>query len=715
MLVRVRTKDGLFRVPAERDEDAAVLIDNILTHIPHADGATLTLADEPRTPGRAAGELRGNTLAALGIQHGDLLYAAYGERDAESGKQVDTRAGGSDGGAPSARAAKPPPTRPWETVQQDGVDDYWDTQTGVITRGRDVQFCRHGEMGMCDYCMPLEPYDARYHAEHNIKHLSFHAYLRKQNAGSGGETSFVPPLEEARYTVQVPCPLGQHAPWPAGICTKCQPSAITLQRQPYRMVDHVEFAHPALIENLLEIWRQTNAQRFGFLVGRYEPYTKVPMGIKAVVEAIHEPPQHGDTDGLTLGLPWDDQARIEKLAGQCGMQIVGMVYTDLEAADPTHQDAAKAGLVACKRHNDSFFLSGNEVHFAAQMQLEHPSPSRFSQSGKFNTKFVTCILSGNAQGEVDVAAYQMSEQAMAMAQADMIEASVQPTTVRVKPSEGERYVPEVFFRYTNKYGIDVKESAKPTFPVEYLLVNSTHGFPTAPDPVFRSHAFPVENRPGLHDQSLEALLHGLAAVLGSRELLHGGASAGVASDEHATRAALVHWLSDWHRLAFLGQTHILDDDDLQCAADVAVHHNADEGVDTLLARPGWQTLVAIAREHAAPDVADAPEAPEAPRDAAPPSPASAAAAVTPAGRVPPRAPPRAPRAARDTVTYDGSDSDGVVEMDESDASDYHFDNAHETLATPEGGRGRDSEVACPHCTFHNAPGSTDCEVCGLPL
>jgi hypothetical protein len=29
--------------------------------------------------------------------------------------------------------------------------------------------------------------------------------------------------------------------------------------------------------------------------------------------------------------------------------------------------------------------------------------------------------------------------------------------------------------------------------------------------------------------------------------------------------------------------------------------------------------------------------------------------------------------------------------------------------------GADAGTQCPHCTFINPPGSTDCEVCGLPL
>ena len=57
-----------------------------------------------------------------------------------------------------------------------------------------------------------------------------------------------------------------------------------------------------------------------------------------------------------------------------------------------------------------------------------------------------------------------------MGNADTIEASVEPGIVRVKdedPSQDTaRYVPDVFFGYKNEYGLEVKKTAKPSFPVE---------------------------------------------------------------------------------------------------------------------------------------------------------------------------------------------------------------------------------------------------------
>ena len=163
--------------------------------------------------------------------------------------------------------------------------------------------CHHGAEGKCMNCVPLDPWDPSSLAA-PIKHLSFHCYLRKLT--SGVDRGKFLNLEDLRCKIRESCP--DHPPWPAGICTKCQPSTITLTRQvgqtapltplspppslqPYRHVDHVMFDHPGIVDRFLDGWRRSGRQRIGFLLGKYEVYERVPLGIQAVVSAIYEPPQ----------------------------------------------------------------------------------------------------------------------------------------------------------------------------------------------------------------------------------------------------------------------------------------------------------------------------------------------------------------------------------------------------------------------------------------
>lgn len=83
-----------------------------------------------------------------------------------------------------------------------------------------------------------------------------------------------------------------------------------------------------------------------------------------------------------------------QIARGLGLTCVGWIFTDLVPLD------ANNGTVRHLRHAGTYFLSAHEVIMAAHLQHLHPNPCRLSPEGRFGSKFVTVIVTGDQNNQV---------------------------------------------------------------------------------------------------------------------------------------------------------------------------------------------------------------------------------------------------------------------------------------------------------------------------
>nr|XP_060501131.1 nuclear protein localization protein 4 homolog isoform X2 [Panthera onca] len=365
------------------------------------------------------------SLSLLKIKHGDLLFL-FPSGLAGPSSEMETSV------PPGSKACGAP------TVVEDEIDQYLSKQDGKIYRSRDPQLCRHGPLGKCVHCVPLEPFDEDYlnHLEPPVKHMSFHAYIRKLTGGAD-KGKFVA-LENISCKIKSGCE--GHLPWPNGICTKCQPSAITLNRQKYRHVDNIMFENHTVADRFLDFWRKTGNQHFGYLYGRYTEHKDIPLGIRAEVAAIYEPPQIGTQNSLEL-LEDPKAEVVDEIAAKLGLRKVGWIFTDLVSED------TRKGTVRYSRNKDTYFLSSEECITAGDFQNKHPNICRLSPDGHFGSKFVTAVATGGPDNQVHFEGYQVSNQCMALVRDEcLLPCKDAPELGYAKESSSEQYVPDVFYK-----------------------------------------------------------------------------------------------------------------------------------------------------------------------------------------------------------------------------------------------------------------------------
>ena len=110
----------------------------------------------------------------------------------------------------------------------------------------------------------------------------------------------------------------------------------------------------------------------------------------------------------------------------------------------------------------------------AQLQNRYPSPWKKSLSHQFGSKFVSVLIYGNQEGNIEVAAFQVSNQCAGLVRDGVIKASKEPQFFRVKKSTKEILYPDLFYRAKNEYGYNVQNKADPTFPIDFCVISVSY-------------------------------------------------------------------------------------------------------------------------------------------------------------------------------------------------------------------------------------------------
>lgn len=250
------------------------------------------------------------------------------------------------------------------------------------------------------------------------------------------------------------------------------------------------FENASIVEIFLNYWRITGHQRVGFLYGYYEPHKDVPLGIKATVLAIYEPPQESGRDYVKLQWPEPNEEEVNSIATDLGLVRVGWIFTDLIPEE--------AGTVKHLRSAETHFLTAQECCLAGHFQNVHPNPCRLAPDGTFGSKFVTVCVTGDKNNQIHMEGYQVSNQCMALVRDNcLLPTKDAPELAYVRETTKQQYVPDVFFTQKDDFGNEIKKVAR-TLPVEYLLVDVPVSAPVEQrysfNPLRNKNPFPVENR-----------------------------------------------------------------------------------------------------------------------------------------------------------------------------------------------------------------------------
>ncbi|XP_039256624.2 nuclear protein localization protein 4 homolog [Styela clava] len=534
MIIRIQSKDGTKRVEVTSSETVTSFLGKVAEEFALANENWCLFQNRDRT-----NELKKGSRSKLSnkkLKHGDMCYLIFTDGMNVAG----------DGGVVENEA--PPIVK----FTEDEIDvELW-KQDGRIPQN-EKSSVRGGMFKIDD--LPINSWDESYLKSKDIKFLSFHAYMRQQTSGVDKGKYFK--LESTRTACKL-----------EGISEEKRslldlPTAITLNQQKFRHVDNIMFENREVADRFLNYWRNSGNQRMGFMYGRYTQHKEVPLGIRAEVCAIYEPPQESSANSLKI-LPDPHQEIVEKVAKALGLQKVGWIISDLVAEDRSK------GTVKHFRDAETHFLTAEECITAAAFQNQHRNPCRLAKDGTYGSKFATVVVSGDKEHHISFEGYQVSNQCMDLVRDGCLIPTLDaPELGYIRESSQELYVPDVYYKMKDEYGNEITKLARP-LPLAYLLLNVPAAFAietqyTCSKP---GNGFAIENREALGElQNMEAL---------------------ASYFDNSSPDEFVQTLSDFHFLVFLAKM-----DQMQSTMDQlleAVKERSSEKALEWSHNPAWMSL-----------------------------------------------------------------------------------------------------------------------------
>lgn len=321
--------------------------------------------------------------------------------------------------------------------------------------------CQHGEGGKCPNCVGKEFIG-------DAKHKSFDQYIneRKEKCKGTHELTSIcincMPPSQVEYKMKPNCP--NHPPYPDGVCNKCMPPNVFLNRQVYRHVDYVSFMNSEEIELFLQSWIKGfyQKQKMGYLFGYYAEDPNYPNGVRAIVEALYEPPQIGDETSVEPQRDSDIDL-IDQIANSLGFECIGWIFTSLKEKD--------------------ICLTSYDIRKAARYQLEYPY---IHSSGCKISRFITCVVKPSDTGECSIEAYMVSDMCQALERDNIFDNLRDKQLMQVRKPKKNELLPTIY----------MENKPSDRFDPDFFIVNLGHGVPQSKRDmnILKSYDFPVASR-----------------------------------------------------------------------------------------------------------------------------------------------------------------------------------------------------------------------------